>query len=65
MIVIGGFHLPLFVFPFVYQFNFRIGVAFNLAFANDYSKASRYAVFGSRKKPCSAKPCFVRFILMY
>ena len=28
-----------------------------------YSKASRYAVFGSRKKPCSSKPCFVRFIL--
>ena len=30
-----------------------------------YSKASRYAVFGSRKKPCSSKPCFMRFIPMY
>ena len=30
-----------------------------------YSKALRYADFGSRKKPCSAKPCFVRFIPMY
>ena len=30
-----------------------------------YSKASRYAVFGSRKKPCSSKPHFVRFIPMY
>ena len=30
-----------------------------------YSKASRYADFGSRKKPCSSKPCFVRFIPMY
>ena len=27
-----------------------------------YSKALRYAVFGSRKKPCSSKPHFVRFI---
>ena len=30
-----------------------------------YSKALRYAVFGSRKKPCSSKPHFVRFIPMY
>ena len=30
-----------------------------------YSKASRCAVFGSRKKPCSSKPHFVRFIPMY
>ena len=30
-----------------------------------YSKASRYAVFGSRKKPCSSKPRFLRFIPMY
>jgi hypothetical protein len=29
-----------------------------------YSKASRYTVFGSRKKPCSSKPHFVRFIPM-
>jgi hypothetical protein len=31
----------------------------------EYSKASRYADFGSRKKPCSSKPHFVRFIPMY
>ena len=30
-----------------------------------YSKASRCADFGSRKKPCSSKPHFVRFIPMY
>ena len=31
-----------------------------------YSKASRYADFGSRKKPCSSKPHFVSwFIPMY
>ena len=30
-----------------------------------YSKASRYADFGSRKKQCSSKPHFVRFIPMY
>ena len=30
-----------------------------------YSKALRYAVFGSRKKPCSSKPHFMRFISMY
>ena len=30
-----------------------------------YSKALRYTVFGSRKKPCSSKPCFLRFIPMY
>ena len=33
--------------------------------AGMYSKASRYADFGSRKKPCSSKPHFVRFIPMY
>ena len=31
----------------------------------NYSKALRYAVFGSRKKPCSSKPHFMRFISMY
>ena len=31
----GGFHLHLLVFPFVYQFNFRIGVLVNSSFAND------------------------------
>ena len=30
-----------------------------------YSKASRYADFGSRKKPCSSKPLFMRLIPMY
>ena len=29
------------------------------------SKASRWTDFGSRKKPCSSKLCFMRFILMY
>ena len=32
---------------------------------SNYSKASRYAVFGSRKKQCSSKPHFLRFISMY
>ena len=32
---LGGFHLQLLVFPFVYQFNFRIGVLVNSSFAND------------------------------
>ena len=31
----GGFHLHLFVFPFVYQFNSRIGVLVKSSFAND------------------------------
>ena len=31
----GGFHLHLLVFPFVYQFNSRIGVLVYLSFAND------------------------------
>ena len=31
----GGFHLHLLVFPFVYQFNSRIGVLVNSSFAND------------------------------
>ena len=30
-----------------------------------YIRASRYAVFGSRKKTCSSKPHFVRSISMY
>ena len=32
---LGGFHLHLFVFPFVYQFNSRIGVLVKSSFAND------------------------------
>ena len=32
---IGGFHLHLLVFPFVYQFNSRIGVLVHSSFAND------------------------------
>ena len=32
---IGGFHLHLLVFPFVYQFNSRVGVLVNSSFAND------------------------------
>ena len=31
----GGFHLHLLVFPFVYQFNSRIGVLVSSSFAND------------------------------
>ena len=31
----GGFHLHLLVFPFVYQFNSRIGVLVHTSFAND------------------------------
>ena len=31
----GGFHLYLLVFPFVYQFNSRIGVLVKSSFAND------------------------------
>ena len=31
----GGFHLHLFVFPFVYRFNSRIGVLVKSSFAND------------------------------
>ena len=31
----SGFHLHLLVFPFVYQFNSRIGVLVNSSFAND------------------------------
>ena len=33
---ISGFHLYLLVFPFVYQFNSRIGVLVHSSFANDY-----------------------------
>ena len=36
-----------------------------LTYPTKYSKASRYTVFGSRKKPCSSKPRFMRFIPMY
>ena len=32
---LGGFHLHLLVFPFVYQFNSRIGVLVHSSFAND------------------------------
>ena len=32
---VGGFHLHLLVFPFIYQFNSRIGVLVNLSFTND------------------------------
>ena len=32
---LGGFHLHLLVFPFVYQFNSRIGVLVKSSFAND------------------------------
>ena len=32
---LGGFHLHLLVFPFVYQFNSIIGVLVNSSFAND------------------------------
>ena len=39
--------------------------SFTLFFFFMYSKASRYADFGSRKKQCSSKPHFVRFIPMY
>ena len=35
LIVYGGFHLHLLVFPFVYQFNSSIGVLFHSSFAND------------------------------
>ena len=31
----GGFHLHLLVFPFIYQFNSRIGVLVHSSFAND------------------------------
>ena len=31
----GGFHLHLMLFPFVYQFNSRIGVLVHSSFAND------------------------------
>ena len=31
----GGFHLHLLVFPFIYQFNSRIGIVVNSSFAND------------------------------
>ena len=31
----SGFHLHLLVFPFVYQFNSRIGVLVNSSFEND------------------------------
>ena len=41
--------------------NFSLGCIGNIR----YSKASRYADFGSRKKPCSSKPHFVRFIPTY
>jgi hypothetical protein len=33
-ISLGGFHLHLLVFPFVHQFNFRIGVLVHSSFAN-------------------------------
>ena len=36
LLVYGGFHLHLLVFPFVYQFNSRIGVLVNSSFANSY-----------------------------
>ena len=32
---LGGFHLHLLVFPFVYQFNSKIGVLVHPSFAND------------------------------
>ena len=32
---IGGFHLQLLVFPFIHQFNSRIGVLVHSSFAND------------------------------
>ena len=32
---LGGFHLHLLVFPFVYQFNSRIGILDHSSFAND------------------------------
>ena len=32
---IGGFHLHLLVFPFIHQFNSRIGVLVHSSFAND------------------------------
>ena len=32
---VGGFHLHLSVFPFVYQFNSRIGVLVKTSFANN------------------------------
>ena len=32
---LGGFHLHLLAFPFVYQFNSRIGVLVHSSFAND------------------------------
>ena len=34
-VMLGGFHLHLLVFPFVYQFNSRIGVLVHSSFAND------------------------------
>ena len=34
----GRFHLHLLVFPFIYQFNSRIGILVNSSFANDYFK---------------------------
>ena len=45
--------------------NLGLGMDFFIYGQSCYSKASRYADFGSRKKPCSLKPCFVRFIPMY
>jgi hypothetical protein len=33
--IYGGFHLHLLVFPFVYQFSYRIGVLVHSLFAND------------------------------
>ena len=38
LIDIGGLHLPLLVFPFVYQFNSRIGLLVCSSFANDQFK---------------------------
>ena len=34
----GGFHLQLLVFPFVYQFNSRIGVLVNSSFAEGFQQ---------------------------
>ena len=41
------------------------GFPHNIHPFDEYSKALRYADFGSRKKPCSSKPHFIRFMSVY
>ena len=47
---LSGFHLHLLVFPFVYQFNSRIGVLVKSSFGNDKFKISKSVCYGFYQK---------------